>query len=318
LSQLPKFQSDKLLVGLESSDDAAVYQINEETAIIQTLDFFTPVADDPYIFGQVAAANALSDVYAMGGEPLLALNIVGFPKDMNPDILAQILKGGADKVMEAGAVLAGGHSVEDKEPKYGLSVMGIVHPSKVRTNTHGEVGDALILTKPLGTGILNTAVKRGILSAEDEAMVHKVMTTLNRAAAKALDAVNPHGVTDITGFGIGGHAYEMAKGSKTTLVIDHQALPLMRGVYEKARANVVPGGTFKNIKYYRPLIHVETGVEEDFLKIIFDPQTSGGLLISLPSDQAATYLEELGRHYSLEARVIGEIIEEGEFPVIIR
>ncbi len=305
-------------MGLESSDDAAVYQINDEIAIIQTLDFFTPVADDPYVFGQVAAANALSDVYAMGGEPVLALNIVGFPKDMDTDILARILKGGADKVMEAGALLVGGHSVEDKEPKYGLSVMGIVHPSKVRANTHGRVGDALILTKPLGTGILNTAVKRGAISSEDEALVHRVMTTLNREAARALAVVDPHGVTDITGFGIGGHAYEMAKGSGTTLIIDHQALPLMRGVYEKARAGMVPGGTFKNIKYYRPLIHVEPGVEEDFLKVIFDPQTSGGLLISLPKDQTGAYLGELGKHYDLEARVIGEIVEEGEFPVIIR
>ncbi len=318
LSQLPKFHSDRLLVGLDVSDDAAVYKLNDEQAIIQTLDFFTPVADDPYTFGQIAAANALSDIYAMGGEPIVALNIVGFPKHLDPNILAEILKGGADKVMEAGALLVGGHSVEDGEPKYGLSVTGIIHPDNVKTNADARVGDVLVLTKPLGSGILNTAVKGELIGKEEIDEVVKVMSMLNKNAAKALDKVDAHAVTDITGFGVGGHAYEVASNSGVTIVIDHTKLPLMSTVIEKARKKIVPGGTFKNIKYYSQFVDFDENIDSVYEKIVFDPQTSGGLLVSLPKDQASIYIDELKKDYDLEVAIIGEVIEKKEKYIYIK
>lgn len=247
MCHLQKPLHPNLLVGIESSDDAAVYKINEDVALIQTLDFFTPVVDDPYTFGQIAAANALSDVYAMGGEPFLALNIVCFPDCLDPLILSEILRGGQDKVTEAGAVLAGGHSVSDDEPKYGLSVSGFVNPLRIMTNNRAKPGDVLILTKPLGVGIINTAIKAGIASetASREAILS--MTSLNRIGKEATQDINGvHSITDITGFGLLGHAIEMAEGSNVTFRIKSNDIPYIASAEEYANMGLIPAGAYKN------------------------------------------------------------------------
>ena len=242
VGKLPKFTDPMLLVGPETSDDAAVYKINDELAMIHTVDFFPPVVDDPYMYGQIAAANALSDVYAMGGVPKLALNVVAFPNCLGPEVLEQILRGGADKVMEAGAVLAGGHTINDKEPKYGLCVTGYVHPDKMWKNYGAEEGDILILTKPLGCGILNTAIKAEMASQEEIERVQKIMAKLNKYAAEIASKYTIHSCTDVTGFSLAGHSLEMAKGSRKTLVIQSEKLPIIEGVEEYAQMGLIPEG----------------------------------------------------------------------------
>jgi selenide,water dikinase len=237
---------------------------------------------------------------------------------MNPDILALILKGGADKVMEADALLVGGHSVEDPEPKYGLSVTGLVHPDLVRTNAGARVGDVLILTKPIGSGVLNTAVKNDQLNKEGINEVLTVMSKLNREAAEALEGLDVSAVTDVTGFGIGGHAYEMAHNSKVSMVIDHRMLPLMQGLEDLVRRKMVPGGTFKNIRYYKQFVEIDSSIDALYDKIIFDPQTSGGLLVSMPSDQAEIYVERLSKSYELPYAIVGEVIEQDEKFIYIK
>ncbi|MEG0215618.1 MAG: selenide, water dikinase SelD, partial [Hungatella sp.] len=249
LESLPKFEDPNLLVGIETSDDGAIYKVSDEVALIQTLDFFTPVVDDPYTFGQVAAANALSDIYAMGGEPKIALNIVAWPNCVNPQFLGEILRGGADKVKEAGAVLAGGHSIQDDEPKYGLSVTGFVHPDKVFKNCGARPGDVLLLTKPLGTGIVNTAVKAEMASPEAQAEVIRVMTTLNQKAKRVIEQYDVHSCTDVTGFGLAGHSMEMAEGSGVTIQIHMDRLPIQAAAPEYARMGLVPAGAYRNRSY---------------------------------------------------------------------
>ena len=239
VGKLPKFTDPMLLVGPETSDDAAVYKINDELAMIHTVDFFPPVVDDPYMYGQIAAANALSDVYAMGGVPKLALNVVAFPNCLGPEVLEQILRGGADKVMEAGAVLAGGHTINDKEPKYGLCVTGYVHPDKMWKNYGAETGDILILTKPLGCGILNTAIKAEMAAQEEIERVQKIMAKLNKYAAEIASNYTIHSCTDVTGFSLAGHSLEMAKGSHKTLVIQSEKLPVIEGVEEYAQMGLI-------------------------------------------------------------------------------
>ena len=316
LCKLPKFQNPDLLVGTETSDDAAVYRISDELAIIQTLDFFTPVADDPYDFGQIAAANALSDVYAMGGEPKTALNIVAFPKDMDTEILGEILKGGADKVMEAGAVLAGGHTIQDDTPKYGLSVTGFVHPDKFWKNYGALTGDRLILTKALGTGIINTAIKADMASEGAREAALASMKTLNKGARDVLKKYQIHACTDVTGFGLGGHGTEMAEGSNKTLVIHTEQLPVLPNVEEYASMGLIPGGAYRNREFAGKTGYTSTAVlwKED---LVFDPQTSGGLLAAVPEEEADSIVKEL-KKAGLPASVIGEVIDRTEHTLIIQ
>ena len=318
LESLPKFQDENLLVGIETSDDGAIYKVSDEVALIQTLDFFTPVVDDPYTFGQVAAANALSDIYAMGGEPKVALNIVAWPNCVNPKFLGEILRGGADKVMEAGAVLAGGHSIQDDEPKYGLSVTGFVHPDKVFKNCGAMPGDVLILTKPLGTGIVNTAVKAEMASPEAQQEVIRVMTTLNKKAKQIIEKYEIHSCTDVTGFGLAGHSIEMAEGSGVTFDIEMERLPIQQAAIEYAQMGLIPAGAYRNRNFTEEKI--ETGnVEEHLLDIFFDPQTSGGLLVSAAPDVAEKIIEEMDRAEMATAfGIIGTVTEKQEKYVRLR
>lgn len=318
LGKLPKFYDEKLLVGVETSDDAAVYQITDEIAMIQTVDFFTPVVDDPFTFGQIAAANSLSDAYAMGGEPKIALNIVGFPNCLDPEILGDILAGGASKVQEAGAVLVGGHSIQDEEPKYGLCVTGFVHPKKLWKNYGAMPGDVLILTKPVGSGVINTAVKAGMASGKAEKAAIQVMTSLNRKAKEVLERYPVHSCTDITGFGLAGHCLEMARASEVTLEIDTKAIPLIPQAEEYASMGLVPAGTYQNRSYNER--DAEMGnVPESMIDLAFDPQTSGGLLAAVEETCAGEILKEL-QAWGLEtqAAVVGRAVPKREKYLYLR
>lgn len=305
-----------LLVGTETSDDAAVYKINDDLAMIQTVDFFTPVVDDPYLFGQIAAANALSDVYAMGGEPKVALNLAAFPDCLDIEILGEILKGGADKVIEAGAVLAGGHTISDNEPKYGLCVSGFVNPKLMWKNYGAEAGDVLILTKPLGTGILSTAIK-GELAAENEIEAAvKNMTYLNRYARDIAAGFTIHSCTDITGFGIAGHAMEMAKGSAKTLVLDTGSLPVLKGVQAYTEMGLIPAGAYRNRAYLER--DIESQLSGIWLEdLVYDPQTSGGLLLAVSREDAHELLKKLNT-LELPSVMIGKVTEKQEKFLILK
>ncbi len=316
LCHLPKNYDENLIVGLDTSDDAAVYKINENLALIQTLDFFTPVVDDPYVFGQIAAANSLSDVYAMGGEPKLAMNIVCFPNCLDPSVLVEILKGGYDKVKEAGAILVGGHTVEDDEPKYGLSVAGFVHPDKVLTNSNAKPGDVLVITKPLGLGIINTAIKGGIAdkTSYDEAV--KVMSTLNKFGKEALEKVKVNSVTDITGFGLLGHALEMAESSEVTIKIYYKEIPLISNTLEYARMGLVPQGAYNNRGYIGDNVKFNNQIPEEMEDVLFDPQTSGGLLISVPKKEVDQLFKALANN-PISYSIIGEVVKKEEKYLIV-
>ena len=283
ICNLPQTADPNLIRGLAGSDDAGVYKLSDELAIIQTIDFFTPIVDDPYPFGQIAAANALSDVYAMGGKPLTVMNVVCFPvKSMEITVLKDILRGGADKILEAEALLVGGHSIEDNELKYGLSVTGTVHPKRMVTNSGAKTGDQLILTKPLGTGIISTAVKAKAASEEAAAKVASTMATLNKKASELMQAVGVHAATDITGFGLLGHAAEMVEGSNVGMVIDSAAVPFFPEAKELAEMGMIPGGLHRNRDFRKNMVDIAEGVPQYLADILFDPQTSGGLLISVP------------------------------------
>ena len=316
LGGLPKFCDPDLLVGTDTSDDAAVYRVSDDLALIQTLDFFTPVADDPYDFGQIAAANALSDVYAMGGTPKTALNIVAFPKDMDVEILGEILRGGADKVMEAGAVLAGGHTIQDDTPKYGLSVTGFVHPRKFWKNFGAQIGDKLILTKALGAGIVNTAIKAELVTEGARKAVLASMKKLNRDACEVFKEFEVHACTDVTGFGLGGHATEMAVASDRTVVIDTEKLPVLPDVEEFASMGLIPGGAYRNREFAE-----KTGVKSSAVlwreDLVFDPQTSGGLLAAVPERDVPEIMKRLDAA-GLQAGVIGEVVDRREWTLEIR
>ncbi|WXJ87571.1 Selenide, water dikinase [Moorella humiferrea] len=308
LQYLPAMEHPDLLVGMNSVDDAGVYRLTDDLAIIQTVDFFTPIVDDPYLYGQIAAANSLSDVYAMGGTPLTAMNIVAFPtKKVDINVLGEILKGGAEKVLEAGAVLVGGHSIEDEEPKYGLAVTGIVHPEKIVTNCGARPSDRLILTKPLGTGIITTAIKAEMATPELEQEVSQWMATLNRDAAAAMVAVGVHACTDITGFGLLGHGLEMAKGSGVNLVFHAGAIPVFPQAREFAAMGLIPGGAYNNRRHIEKDVKVGSGVPEDLFDILCDPQTSGGLLIAVAEEKTKALLAALKERGVTAAAVIGEV-----------
>jgi selenide,water dikinase len=294
LHDLPKFHNADMLVGTETSDDAGVFRLRPDLAIVNTVDFFTPIVDDPYTFGQISATNSLSDVYAMGGEPKTCLNLVCFPKgSMDIEILGEILKGGADKVKESGAVIIGGHSIIDEEIKYGLAVTGIIHPDKIYRNVGVQEGDALILTKPLGTGIITTALKKGKASQEsiDEAV--RSMTTLNATASKVMRNYAVHACSDVTGFGILGHGLGMASGSGVTLVIESVKMPLLHGAPGLAEKGYITGGCKRNREFLQEKMSIEKSIREGLVEVALDPQTSGGLLIAVAKRQASDLLEEL-------------------------
>lgn len=299
-------------MGLESGDDAGVYRLSDRIALVQTVDFFTPIVDDPVLFGEIAAANALSDVYAMGGRPLTALNLVGFSVSRyGADTLAAILRGGAAKVREAGAVIVGGHTIDDAEPKYGLAVTGVVDPDQVWTNKGARPGDVLILTKPIGTGVLSTALKRDLAPpAAVEAMV-ETMRTLNRAAAEAGQAVGGiHAATDVTGFGLLGHASHIARESGVALVIEAEAVPVLPGARELAERDVFPGGSRANRQHYGSVVEFRRALPQWEKGLLFDAVTSGGLLLVVEPARAGALLEELHRRGVRAARRIGRV--EGE------
>jgi len=304
----PAEEHPELLVGLSISDDAAVYKVSDEVAIIQTLDFFTPIVDDPYDYGAIAAANAMSDVYAMGGEVVLALNICGFPPDLPLEITREILRGGAEKVAEAGGVLAGGHTIDDEEPKYGLSVMGMVHPDRVWTKAAARPGDVLVLTKPLGVGIITTALKGDQADPAHVAGAVESMKMLNREAAELIRQVGVQAVTDITGFALLGHGHEMAEKSGVRLRFHVDQIPLLDGAREYADLWLFPGGTCDNERAYEQAVTFGPAIEEEMEQLLYTPETSGGLLVAVPPEK----LDRLMRLFD-EARhpcwVIGEVME---------
>jgi len=306
-------------VGLEHADDAGVYRLSDDLALIHTIDFFTPIVDDPYTFGQIAAANALSDVYAMGGKPLTAMNVVCFPiHTMDISILQEILKGGLDKMGEAKVTLVGGHSVEDAELKYGLSVTGTIHPKHIITNGGAKPGDKLILTKPLGTGIINTAIKAKMASKQSIAKVIQTMTTLNGNASEIMQTVGVNSCTDITGFGFLGHACEMAKASDVGMVIHTSSIPFFAEAEEYARTGLVPGGTHRNRKFRAHQIEMDPVISPEMIDILFDAQTSGGLLISVAQEKADELLNRLKKEGIEEAVIIGEITPEPKGKIIVK
>ncbi len=296
-----------LLVGMDKPDDAGVYRLSDDLALIQTLDFFTPVVDDPYLFGQIAVTNALSDVYAMGGRPLLAMNIICFPQEGDVSILQEILRGGYDKMIEAGVLLVGGHSVDDSEIKYGISVTGTIHPDKVLKNIGSRPGDRIILTKPVGTGIISTAIKADLADAALEEKVAAYMNTLNKIPAELMAGFDIHACTDVTGFGLLGHACEMIEGSDVGMTIHASQVPVIQEAVEFAAMGLIPAGAYRNEKYRQSLVDIQGDVSDDIMKILSDPQTSGGLLISLPSDQADRLLGMLHDAGITEAAIVGEI-----------
>lgn len=312
LDTLPKFSDKNLMVGFETSDDAAIYKINDEVALIQTLDFFPAMVDDPYMFGQVAAANAMSDVWAMGGEPKVALNIVCFPLTLDRGVLGDILRGGADKVKEAGAVLVGGHSVQDEEPKYGLSVSGVVHPDRVFKNYGCHPGDALVLTKQIGSGIVNTAVKAEMASESAVNEVQMVMSSLNGTAKRVAEAYDISACTDVTGFGLMGHCTEMASASGVSFHINVHDVAYLDDAPSCAKMGLIPSGAYRNRDFARAGLD-DGGVEEVYVDLLHDPQTSGGLLLALPQEQVPALVRDLhAQGLPTEVSVIGYVTEQDE------
>jgi selenide,water dikinase len=300
-----------LLVGLAMADDAAVYRLNPEQAIVTTTDFFPPVVDDPYDFGAIAAANALSDIYAMGAKPLFAINLVAFPDGLDMSILREILRGGAEKVAEAGAIIAGGHSISDKEPKYGLSVTGLIHPGEIKTKGGAKAGDILLLTKPLGVGLVTTALKEQIAAGSDVETAVASMKTLNRQAAEAAKIAGATSLTDITGFGFLGHAHEMAHLSLVNFHIDLDKLPWLPGAHSYAEADAFPGGTWRNLDYFAPWVTFGNNIPKLSQYMLYTPETSGGLLASIPPENVAAFIEQC------ETAVPVGIVEAGDGRIIV-
>jgi len=308
LARIPRWANENVLVGFDTADDAGVYKLSAECALVQTVDFFTPIVDDPYTFGAIAAANALSDVYAMGGKPISALSILAWPGDADLDELSQVLAGGADKIHEGDCAILGGHSVADKEIKFGYAVTGLIHPDRIKTNAGARPGDALVLTKRIGTGVISTALKRGIAKDEDVQASIESMLTLNRAACEAMLGFHVHGCTDVTGFGLLGHAREMAIASKVTIEIDSRAVQFLPGAVDYARQGAIPGGLRNN----REFISASVEGQSEFDELMYDPQTSGGLLISLAEADAASFEKSFAGAYR-----VGRVTEQGRKPIRI-
>ena len=314
LAELPRLDDPKLLVGFDASDDAYVYDLGDGRGLVGTTDFFPPMVDDPYLFGQVAAANALSDVWAMGGRPVLALNLLCFPNCLGLEVAGQILAGGADKCREAGVIVAGGHSINDHEPKFGLAVTGFVDLDRMLANGTAREGDALVLTKALGTGILTTAHKAELLDDAGVKVATDSMICLNKYGAEALDGLDAHAATDVTGFSLMGHGCEMAEASGLTIHISAGSVPVMARAREMAQMGLIPAGAYRNRDFFGPRVAMAEEVPLDLSDVLFDPQTSGGLLVALPADQAPEYvrrLEGLGQ----PAAIVGEAEPRGEASV---
>jgi selenide,water dikinase len=317
LSKLPPIVDPRALVSSGTVDDAGVYSLNDGTALVVTLDFFTPIVDDPMDFGRIAAANSLSDVYAMGGTPLVALNIVCFPDGELPSwVMADILLGAHEKVTEAGALTLGGHSVSDRELKFGLAVVGTVDPAGIVTNAAAKVGDALVLTKPVGTGVLATALKEDELDAAGAAAITELMARLNRAAAEAMVEAGAHAATDVTGFGLMGHASEMADASGVTMEIVMEDVPVVPGALSVIEKGLAPGGLFSNQHYYSAMVESRAAANGRTLELMYDPQTSGGLLVALPPDALGAFESALAAR-SEQSWVVGRVVERGDHAVIL-
>jgi selenide,water dikinase len=316
LSRLDLGSHPDLLVGIATGDDAGVYRLRDDLAIVNTVDFFTPVVDDPFTYGQIAAANALSDVYAMGGEPRTALNIVCWPQSGLPgEMLSEILRGGTEKAREAGVIVVGGHSVADEEVKYGMAVTGIIDPRRIIRNVGARPGDSLLLSKPLGTGVLMTAFKRDRLAAENYAAAVRWMAELNAATARAMLKYDVHAATDITGFGLAGHASRMAEGSGVTLRFEESDLPLLPGALEMCQQGMIPGGGKRNREFFGRHVRISDEIVDEMAEIVFDPQTSGGLLIALGEKEAVSLLADLEALGNMEAEIVGRVLPQGEFSI---
>ena len=309
LSHVPVLRHPDLLVGTESGDDAAVYRLNDHTSLILTVDFFTPITDDPFEFGSIAAANSLSDVYAMGGKPLLALNVVGFPADLAKEMLGEVLRGGYSKAAEADCLIVGGHTVDDQEPKYGLSVVGVVEPGRQVTNAGAQPGDRLVLTKPLGTGIITTGGKQGNVPGDVLKNAVEGMATLNRAACEAMIKVGVNACTDITGFGLLGHLRSMVRGSKVAAQVHFGQVPVLPGTWELLEQGIVPGGTYRNLQSVADSVQWDHKLTEQQQLLLCDAQTSGGLLISVPKDRLELLLSELAAEGVPVRSLVGQISE---------
>lgn len=315
---MPSFEDENLIVGQAAFDDAGVYKLSPDLAIIQTLDFLTPMVDSPYLFGQIAAANSLSDVYAMGGKPLTAMNITAFPAcSMDLAILRDILAGGADKIKEAGALLVGGHTIDDKEPKYGLSVTGIVHPGKIVTNAAAKPEDVLVLTKPIGTGIITTALKAEFVAEKDILTVVEEMARLNKYAYEAMLIAEIIAATDITGFGLLGHLLEMCNASNVSAEIDFKYVPVWPQAFEFANSGLVPVGSYNNRKYLEDKVEFAKNVDEAEKDILFDPQTSGGLLLSVDPQKLSSLKKDLSAR-NISFGVIGQLLPRQHKAIFVR
>jgi selenide,water dikinase len=308
LSRIPRWANEKVLVGFDTADDAGVYKLTPECALVQTVDFFTPMVDDPYTFGAIAAANALSDVYAMGGKPLTALSVLAWPAKGDPDDLAEILRGGVEKLHEADCALLGGHSVKDEEIKFGFSVTGTIHPGRIKTNAGARPGDVLVFTKRIGTGVISTALKKGIAREADVEAAVESMLKLNRAACEAMLEFDVHGCTDVTGFGLMGHSREMALGSNVTIEIQPRAVRFLPGAEEYAKLGAIPGGLNNNREFAAPCVEGSS----EFDDLLYDPQTSGGLLIALPERDAEALQMKLPDAYR-----IGQVTERKYKPILL-
>lgn len=317
LQGLPNVANPRMLVGFDTSDDACVFDLGDGTGLVQSVDFFPPMVDDPYLFGQVAATNALSDLYAMGAAPSHAMNLLCFPNCLGLDVAAQILAGGADKCVEAGCSVAGGHSINDEEPKYGLSVTGFVQLDRMLTNSAARPGDVLVLTKAIGVGILMTALKGGLVTLDDVAPVFAQMTTLNEAPIRLSSDLEVHACTDVTGFSLLGHSCEMAEGSGARVVIDAANVPVLDGAFEMAKMGIIPEGMYRNEAFFLPRVRVEEGVPQHVQDAFLDPQTSGGLLMALPEADAQKLVERLHGEGRLGA-IVGHVEEAGESSVLLR
>ncbi len=319
MGKLKSKKDERILIGYDDKDDAAVVRLSDGKLLVQTVDFFTPIDDDPYTFGQIAAANSLSDIYAMGATPIFALNIIGFPINTLPKSdLSKILQGGIDKAQEAGISIVGGHSIDDPEPKYGLVVTGEVDEDKLITNSNAQPDDKLILTKPLGTGIIATAVKRGIADKEAMAKSAQSMTTLNKLAAEVMTEIGVNSATDVTGFGLLGHLLEMCDASAVSAKIDHSVLPFLPSVTELAEKGIVPGGTKRNLKFAEDKVQFGEHLTDIDKLLLADAQTSGGLLISIPAEKAKKYITKFNELSEIKAVVVGEIVEKSDNIIFVK
>ena len=318
VNHLPEYPNERVLVGPKTFADAGIYKISDDMATVSTLDFFTPVVNNPYDYGQIAAANALSDVYAMGGKPLTAMNILCYPiKSLDRDIVVEILKGSADKVNEAGAVIIGGHTLQDSEIKYGLSVTGIIHPDRIVTNAGARAGDVLVLTKPLGTGLVISAIKTNKVLEEHINLVTRSMVLLNKASSEAMLEVGVSACTDITGFGLMGHAYELAEASKVTLSFFAGRIPVFDGCERYVRMGLMPGVSKLSKKYLKDAIRIDPKVREELVDVLFDAQTSGGLLISVPKGKAEILCTKLKERGALTFDVVGEVHQREDVSIVV-